>query len=131
MKVPILKYVADYVKPGTYPARYEGRRGPQAAEHGPMYFWEFRVVEDGVVKTVVGVTSASFTDHPKCKAYNWAKAIDPGLIPESDYWDDEAASGMECQVVGEDREVADEVCSSVKDVLSCQVTQLELTSEKS
>lgn len=131
MKVPITKHVVDYVKPGTYPARYECRRGPQPAEHGPMYFWEFLVVVDSEVKTVVGVTSANFIDYPKCKAYRWARAIDPGLVPDADFWDDEAAKGLECQVVVEDRAVAGDMISSVKDVLACQVTQQELTSAKS
>lgn len=89
---------ADDFEPGLHKACFEGCGEPQESTFGMMIRWDFLAMKDNKPFNLSGLTSDSFNTDPRCKAYQWAKAIDPSLTDLSVAWDDKACVGKPCQI---------------------------------
>lgn len=83
---------------GIYDARFIKREDLEELGIGEMIRWVFEIEYDGELYEMSGVSSKKFSLHPNCKAWQWARAVDPELNAEAEEWDDENAVGNWCAV---------------------------------
>lgn len=119
MKTDVQSFISEHIPEGSYVGKFMGRKGPVAAKHGGMIFWEFEVEIKKDSFTVAGVSSTSFSTDDRCKAHKWAKAIDPNFTDDSESWDDDDAVGNLVQITVEDFVQGDLESSRVVTVEPC------------
>jgi hypothetical protein len=82
--------------------------------------WTFAIIDQGewYGKQVRGDTSTSFTNHPNCRAYNWAVALAGRQYADGELFDSDDIIGMPGRVIIYHKpDKRDRVWMEVKDVL--------------
>ena len=86
--------------------------------------WYFTVIDEGPWKgkDIQGDTSVNFTQHPSCKAYNWAVAISGHDYPAGTNFDTDDLLGMKCRLlIGRRTSKRGQEFMTVKDVMAPRV----------
>jgi len=107
--------------PGMYVAMFQGREGPHPGKFGKFVVWSFAIDVEGEPEVYTGLTSMNFIASRRCKAWRWARAIDPTLSEETEEWDDVEHVGKVVQVLLDVKGDDDSGFLSVKEVLPCLV----------
>ena len=71
-----------------------------ATEHIVKLRWNFLITDEGEWKgkKIHGETSPTFTNHPNCKAMNWAMALTGRPYPPGEELDTDDLMGLRCRI---------------------------------
>jgi hypothetical protein len=96
MKMRVAPLLAQFSE-GIYPATVE-RLEVQQGTYGDYLQWTFSLKKQGKEVRVTGLTSTTFTPHPKCKFYAWSSAIIGRKFREDEELDTDQLHGGPCRV---------------------------------
>jgi hypothetical protein len=98
MRHTVQKSLFEDMEPGIYDATFQGTEGPHEGKFGLFLKWHFDIHHNGEDIPYDALTSDAFVSTSRCKAWRWAKALDPTLTAETPEWDDEQFIGTKVQV---------------------------------